>query len=61
MHIEDNPSLKPKIVESMAKAYSLAKIGAEKETRIASKHFPNDCPWTFEQISDSDFWPEAGA
>jgi hypothetical protein len=58
IHLEDNPSLTPRIPEGIVKAYPLAKRDAERETGIPGKQFPIDCPWTFEQLMDADFWPE---
>ena len=58
-HLEDNPSLTSRIPESLLKAYPLAKRDAEKETGIHGKNFPADCPWTYEQIMNADFWPES--
>lgn len=59
IHLEDNPSLAPRIPESMIKAYTLAKRDAEKEIGILEKQFPSDCPWRFEQLMDVNFWPES--
>lgn len=58
IHLEDNPSLAPQIPTSITKAYQLAKRDAEKETGIPGKQFPAECPWTYEQLSDPEFWPE---
>jgi len=56
-HLLENPSLKPKIPEAQAKAYSYAITGASAETGIEESLFPERCPWTFEQIMNPDFWP----
>ena len=57
-HLEDNPSLKSRLGEAMSKAYDFAVIDAAKETAIDEDGFPARCPWTFEQATDPDFWPE---
>ncbi|MBU0655695.1 MAG: DUF29 domain-containing protein [Gammaproteobacteria bacterium] len=57
-HLEDNPGLKSKLPEAIGRAYDLAKSGAEKETGIPSSTFPEQCPWSFEQFVDADFWPD---
>jgi hypothetical protein len=31
---------------------------AQKETDIAMEDFPETCPWTMEQATDAEFWPE---
>ncbi|GFN46181.1 DUF29 domain-containing protein [Candidatus Regiella insecticola] len=54
----ESPSLKHKLSESLAKAYSYALITAEKETNISGKVFPSVCPWSFEQIINSEFYPD---
>ena len=54
----ENPGLKPEIQKLIYKAYRIARLHAEKETGISRKTFPTDCPWTFEQMIDADFFPE---
>lgn len=58
-HLRDNPSLKnPQFLqESIERAYCRALVSAEKETGLASKVFPQSCPYSFEQIMDMDFYP----
>jgi len=58
-HLLENPSLKPKTPEAQVKAYRYAIKGASRETGLPVSIFPPQCPWTFEQIMDPDFWPEA--
>ena len=58
VHLDDNPSLKSKLGESIAYAYSNAAITAVGETGLPKSTFPTTCPWTFGQIMDQDFWPE---
>jgi hypothetical protein len=55
--LEDNPSLKPYLDEAVHKAYPKAVIFAVKETGIAKSHFPDNCPYTMEQLLDYDFYP----
>ena len=56
--LEDNPSLKPYLDEAIHKAYPKAVIFAVKETGIAKSHFPDNCPYTMEQLLDYDFYPQ---
>lgn len=58
-HLEDNPSLRQKIPEAVARAYKYARTGAAKETGLARKIFPEKCPWSFEQALDHAFLPES--
>jgi hypothetical protein len=55
-HLKDNPSLKNMLEESLAKAYKLAVVGAERETDLEG--FPEDCPYRLEQIFDHEYLPE---
>jgi hypothetical protein len=57
-HLKDNPSLKARLSETMADAYEIAVIEAERETGLPETTFPAACPWPFERLMDADFWPE---
>jgi hypothetical protein len=56
-HLQDNPSLKQKIPESVERAYKYARTGAAKETGLPKSAFPEICPWSYEQALDDAFWP----
>lgn len=56
--LTENPSLKNRLSGLMANAWRLAVISAERETNIRRSVFPAECPWTFEQIMNPEFWPE---
>jgi len=56
--LSDNPSLKSKLNDSIARGYKYAKRTAMKETGIDQSNFPDLCPWTFQQAMSPDFWPE---
>ncbi|MCI4625037.1 MAG: DUF29 domain-containing protein [Candidatus Magnetoovum sp. WYHC-5] len=56
--LEDSPSLKYNIEVVIEKEFKRAKSGFERETSISKKILPEICPYTFEQLSDYDFWPE---
>lgn len=58
-HLRDNPSLRSRLDEALADAYGDASIEAERETGLDGATFPAICPWTFDQIFDHSFWPEA--
>lgn len=57
-HLDDNPSLRSLLDKAMTSAYRYARRKASVETNIAEDVFPLDCPWSFEQIIDGEFWPE---
>jgi Domain of unknown function DUF29 len=54
----DNPGLKAKLPEILADAYNGARFGARRETRLDLTKFPPSCPWSFEDVARTDFWPE---
>lgn len=57
-HMADNPSLKSKLPEAISDAYQDALIAAAEETKLPESTFPPGCPWSFEDISNADFWPD---
>lgn len=57
-HLRDNPSLRPVIATILEKAFKGAVLEAIVETGFSDKTFPQQCPWTFEEMIDEDFWPE---
>lgn len=56
-HLADNPSLKAGLDGFMASAYERARNGAAAETGLARQTFPAECPWSFDEALDPDFWP----
>jgi len=58
-HLRKNPSLKTKIPEALESAYRYGIFRAAKETKLHRSVFPTQCPWTFEQVTDPSFWPDA--
>jgi len=58
-HLQENPSLKNAdfLQTCIDKAYRRALVQAEKETGLARSTFPATCPYRFEQITDSTFYP----
>ncbi len=57
-HLKDNPSLKAGLSAAIAYSYRRALIEAERETGLDAATFPIECPWSFDQMMNSDFWPE---
>ena len=56
--ITDNPSLKPTLDENIKDVYARALEDAAEETGIYKENFPAQCPYTFNQMMDNDFYPE---
>jgi len=56
--LQQSPSLKSKLNAVIADAYDLARGDAADETGLAESNFPIECPWTYTQIVDMEFWPK---
>ena len=54
----DNPGLKGKLSEILMDAHKIARSKAAKETLLDEKTFPSECPYTFDQIMDDEFYPQ---
>jgi uncharacterized protein DUF29 len=48
--LADNPGLKPRVGEAVARAYRCARIEAAKETGLDAAVFPTTCPYWFDDI-----------
>jgi hypothetical protein len=55
--LEDSPSLRPALQALVDKAYPLARRNAIAETGLHEATFPQDCPYTIDQLLDDAFWP----
>lgn len=56
--LKENPGLKPELQKIIADAYEYASVKASHETGLRSDIFPSECTWTFEQLSDKDYFPD---
>jgi hypothetical protein len=57
--LEDSPSLKPDLFRLAVEVYPWARQRAAKETRAPLAAFPEEPPWSLEQLYDDEFLPEA--
>lgn len=57
--LEENPSLKPYLREALQKVYESGRDLAVGETNLPLKTFPQDCPYTLEEILSDRFYPGA--
>jgi hypothetical protein len=48
--LSDNPSLKPRIAEAIARGYRKARVEAAKETGLDEHVFPASCPYDWDEI-----------
>jgi Domain of unknown function DUF29 len=53
--LSDNPGLRPRIDEAIARAYRRARIEAAKETGLDGAEFPATCPYSFDDITSRVF------
>jgi hypothetical protein len=56
--IRDNPSLKSILSQSLADSYEDSQVFIRKETPLDLKLLPAECPYTFDQIMDDQFYPQ---
>ena len=56
-HMQGNLSLKPMLPDALDEAYGYARLTAQRETGLADSVFPATCPYSFDQVSDEQFWP----
>lgn len=53
--LSDNPGLKPRSPEAIARAYRKARLEAARETGLALDRFPEACPYAFDDLSSRPF------
>ena len=58
--LQESPSLRKRVPESIADRYRVARRNAINETGLPESSFPLDCPYGVEQLLDEDYWPGAG-
>ena len=56
--LDENPSLRSWLAETVPDAYADARDLAVAETPLDYDAFPTSCPWTLEEMLE-DYWPEA--
>ena len=55
--LAENPSLKPYLEEALQKMYESGRDLAAGETNLSIKTFPENCPYTLEEIFRDGFYP----
>jgi hypothetical protein len=53
--LSDNPGLRPRIGEALARAYRKARLQAIKETGLKEARFPETCPYAFDDVVTRKF------
>jgi hypothetical protein len=57
--IHDNPGLKPRIAEAIARAYRKTRIQAAQETELDERVFPETCGYSLDDITSRPCSPDA--
>jgi hypothetical protein len=53
--LSDNPGLKPRVAQAIARAYRNARTEAAQETGLDEKAFPEACPYSFEDVTSREY------
>jgi hypothetical protein len=53
--LADNPGLRPRLDEAIARAYRNARAEAAQETGLDEEAFPATCPYSFEDLTSRPF------
>jgi hypothetical protein len=53
--LEDNPGLRPRIAEAIARAYGRARQRAVRETDLDEETFPDACPYSWDDLVSRNF------
>lgn len=56
--LKENPGLKSKLDGCLLNAYQDAVVDAAKETGFDESVFPETCPWRWDEITNSLFYPD---
>jgi hypothetical protein len=55
--LDDSPGLKSKLDAAILRGYRDGRRSAAKETRLPLEHFPETCPYTWQQLTDEAWLP----
>jgi hypothetical protein len=53
--LDDNPGLRPRIGEAIARGYRRARVEAARETGLDEERFPAQCPYSWAEIVSREF------
>jgi len=57
--LRDNPSLKYQLEQRVIDCYPDAKSYATIETKLSKSRFPEECPYSLEQLFNENFMPDS--
>jgi hypothetical protein len=53
--LSDNPGLKSRLPEAIARGYRSARVEAANETGLETSAFPQTCPYSFDELMSREF------
>lgn len=56
--LKQSPSLRRLMADMVEEDFRHMRFDASDETGLPMETFPDNCPWTIEQILDESFWPD---
>ena len=57
--LSDSPSLLSQLMEELQDSYVSARMLAAGETGLSERVFPENCPFTIDQMLGEGFWPDS--
>jgi hypothetical protein len=57
--LSDSPSHRNRLVDDLQDSYVSARLLAAGETGLCETAFPENCPFSIDQILDEGFWPHS--
>jgi hypothetical protein len=57
--LKESPSLRPTLAATLDDIYANARREAARETGLDIDNFPEQSPFTLEQVLDDEWWPDA--
>ncbi len=56
--LSDSPSLRPQLQDELQDSYISASLLAPGDTGLAEALFPEQCPFSIDQLIDPDYWAD---
>jgi len=57
--LKESPSLRPTLAATLGDIYATAHQEAARETGLDIDNFPEQSPFTLDQVLDDEWWPDA--
>jgi hypothetical protein len=59
--LKESPSLRPTLTATLDDIYANARREAARETGLDIGRFPEQCPFSLDQLLDEEWWPDGVA